>query len=144
MLGHIEVVSSTVFDAGVYLVVIGLVLDVLRSLGAEVDRQQEMTSDRTQRAGAHMSVSLTLVAVMARAVRVRHLSDARAEHDAGAARIPPRRQRDEPAHPRLAGRARLAPFPPSASAGRLADPLPQAFVLTSIVITFGVSAFLWR
>jgi multicomponent Na+:H+ antiporter subunit A len=32
-----------VFDIGVYLVVIGLVLDVLRSLGAEVDRQtQEM------------------------------------------------------------------------------------------------------
>ncbi|WP_317451914.1 MnhB domain-containing protein [Microbacterium sp. NIBRBAC000506063] len=43
VLGHIEFVTSTVFDVGVYLVVIGLVLDVLRSLGAEVDRQtQEM------------------------------------------------------------------------------------------------------
>lgn len=43
VLGHIEFVTSTVFDIGVYLVVIGLVLDVLRSLGAEVDRQtQEM------------------------------------------------------------------------------------------------------
>ncbi|MFJ4045865.1 Na+/H+ antiporter subunit A [Microbacterium sp. NPDC089987] len=39
LLGHLEFVSSTVFDVGVYLVVIGLVLDVLRSLGAEVDRQ---------------------------------------------------------------------------------------------------------
>jgi len=39
--GHLEFVTSTVFDIGVYLVVIGLVLDVLRSLGAEVDRQQE-------------------------------------------------------------------------------------------------------
>ncbi|MFT4305917.1 MAG: Na+/H+ antiporter subunit A [Microbacterium sp.] len=39
VLGHIEFVSSAVFDIGVYLVVIGLVLDVLRSLGAEVDRQ---------------------------------------------------------------------------------------------------------
>ena len=39
LLGHLEFVSSTVFDIGVYLVVIGLVLDVLRSLGAEVDRQ---------------------------------------------------------------------------------------------------------
>lgn len=39
VLGHLEFVSSTVFDVGVYLVVIGLVLDVLRSLGAEVDRQ---------------------------------------------------------------------------------------------------------
>jgi multicomponent Na+:H+ antiporter subunit A len=39
VLGHIEFVSSAIFDVGVYLVVIGLVLDVLRSLGAEVDRQ---------------------------------------------------------------------------------------------------------
>jgi multicomponent Na+:H+ antiporter subunit A len=39
ILGHIEFVTSTLFDVGVYLVVIGLVLDVLRSLGAEVDRQ---------------------------------------------------------------------------------------------------------
>ena len=38
-LGHLELVSSTFFDVGVYLVVIGLVLDVLRSLGAEVDEQ---------------------------------------------------------------------------------------------------------
>jgi multicomponent Na+:H+ antiporter subunit A len=41
VIGHIEFVTSTFFDIGVYLVVIGLVLDVLRSLGAEVDRQQE-------------------------------------------------------------------------------------------------------
>jgi len=49
VLGHIEFVTSTIFDIGVYLVVIGLVLDVLRSLGAEVDRQQE-TDDRAQQA----------------------------------------------------------------------------------------------
>jgi len=41
VLGHIEFVTSTIFDIGVYLVVIGLVLDVLRSLGAEVDRQMQ-------------------------------------------------------------------------------------------------------
>lgn len=40
VVGHIEFVTSTIFDIGVYLVVIGLVLDVLRSLGAEVDRQR--------------------------------------------------------------------------------------------------------
>ena len=39
--GHVEFVTSTIFDIGVYLVVVGLVLDVLRSLGAEVDRQYE-------------------------------------------------------------------------------------------------------
>jgi multicomponent Na+:H+ antiporter subunit A len=38
-IGHIEFVTPTIFDIGVYHVVIGLVLDVLRSLGAEVDRQ---------------------------------------------------------------------------------------------------------
>ena len=39
LIGHVEFVTSTIFDIGVYLVVIGLVLDVLRSLGAEVDKQ---------------------------------------------------------------------------------------------------------
>ncbi len=41
VVGHIEFVTSTIFDIGVYLVVIGLVLDVLRSLGGEVDRQAQ-------------------------------------------------------------------------------------------------------
>jgi multicomponent Na+:H+ antiporter subunit A len=41
VVGHVEFVTSTFFDVGVYLVVIGLVLDVLRSLGAEVDRQMK-------------------------------------------------------------------------------------------------------
>ncbi|HCX83993.1 MAG TPA: hypothetical protein DHV14_02410, partial [Micrococcales bacterium] len=40
-LGHIKLVTTLFFDIGVYLVVIGLVLDVLRSLGAEIDRQGE-------------------------------------------------------------------------------------------------------
>lgn len=41
LLGTISIGTSTLFDIGVYLVVVGLVLDILRSLGAEVDRQQE-------------------------------------------------------------------------------------------------------
>ncbi|MFC0681342.1 Na+/H+ antiporter subunit A [Lysobacter korlensis] len=41
LFGHVEFVTSTIFDIGVYLVVVGLVLDVLRSLGAELDRQVE-------------------------------------------------------------------------------------------------------
>jgi multicomponent Na+:H+ antiporter subunit A len=41
VVGRVEFVTSTFFDVGVYLVVIGLVLDVLRSLGAEVDRQMK-------------------------------------------------------------------------------------------------------
>lgn len=40
----------------------------------------------------------------------------------------------------ISGPAGSAPF--FGAEGSVADPLPQAFVLTSIVITFGVSAFL--
>jgi len=39
LLGDLKFVTSSIFDIGVYLIVIGLVLDVLRSLGAELDRQ---------------------------------------------------------------------------------------------------------
>jgi multicomponent Na+:H+ antiporter subunit A len=48
VLGHLEFTTSTVFDMGVYLVVVGMVLDVLRSLGAEVDRQQEDASEELE------------------------------------------------------------------------------------------------
>lgn len=40
----------------------------------------------------------------------------------------------------VSGRPGVAPF--FGEEGPFADPLPQAFILTSIVITFGVSAFL--
>lgn len=46
IIGHIEFVTSTLFDIGVYLVVVGLVLDVLRSLGGEVDRQTQELRER--------------------------------------------------------------------------------------------------
>ena len=39
VLGDVKLVTSLFFDIGVYLIVVGLVLDVLRSLGAELDRQ---------------------------------------------------------------------------------------------------------
>jgi len=39
LLGDLKFVTSSIFDIGVYLIVIGLVLDVLRALGAELDRQ---------------------------------------------------------------------------------------------------------
>ncbi|MGA5300172.1 Na+/H+ antiporter subunit A [Nucisporomicrobium flavum] len=46
LLGHVHFVTSMIFDVGVYLVVIGVVLNILRSLGAEVDRHEQI-----QRAG---------------------------------------------------------------------------------------------
>ena len=39
-------VRALFFDLGVYLIVVGLVLDVLRSLGARID--EEITADEAQ------------------------------------------------------------------------------------------------
>ena len=50
VIGEIHLVSSALFDIGVYLVVLGLVLDLLRGLGSQIDRQilrvQRAPSDR--------------------------------------------------------------------------------------------------
>jgi multicomponent Na+:H+ antiporter subunit A len=47
--GYVHFASAMIFDIGVYLVVIGLIIDVLRSLGSEVDRRYEIeTHDRTE------------------------------------------------------------------------------------------------
>ena len=41
VIGDVKLVTSLFFDVGVFLVVIGLILDILRSLGAEIDRHGE-------------------------------------------------------------------------------------------------------
>ncbi|WP_395245403.1 Na+/H+ antiporter subunit A [Agromyces sp. MMS24-K17] len=51
VLGTLSIGTSTLFDIGVYLVVVGLVLDILRSLGAEVDRQQEEADEESASTG---------------------------------------------------------------------------------------------
>lgn len=40
--GSVHMATAIFFDTGVYLIVVGLVLDILRSLGAEVDRHGEL------------------------------------------------------------------------------------------------------
>ncbi|MGZ4662462.1 MAG: Na+/H+ antiporter subunit A, partial [Arthrobacter sp.] len=62
--GDIKFVTSTIFDIGVYVVVVGLVLDVLRSLGAEIDEHLEEQSgpgaqepERSQEAGQEPGVA---------------------------------------------------------------------------------------
>ncbi|MEZ0447671.1 Na+/H+ antiporter subunit A [Cellulomonas sp. ICMP 17802] len=45
LIGDLHLVTSLFFDIGVYLVVVGLVLDILRSLGAEIDRRAETGED---------------------------------------------------------------------------------------------------
>jgi multicomponent Na+:H+ antiporter subunit A len=46
ILGHIKFVTALFFDLGVYLIVVGLVLDVLRSLGARIDVEMVETPRR--------------------------------------------------------------------------------------------------
>jgi multicomponent Na+:H+ antiporter subunit A len=50
LLGEIHLVTSLFFDIGVFLLVVGLVLDVLRSLGAEIDRQVDAEAAEEQAA----------------------------------------------------------------------------------------------
>ena len=42
LIGHVKLVTALFFDLGVYLIVVGLVLDVLRSLGARLDAEIEV------------------------------------------------------------------------------------------------------
>lgn len=52
--GHVKLVTSLFFDIGVFLVVVGLMLDVLRSLGAELDIQIEDEGGVQQREPAEV------------------------------------------------------------------------------------------
>ena len=42
LLGEIKLVTALFFDVGVYLIVVGVVLDILRSLGARLDSKTEV------------------------------------------------------------------------------------------------------
>jgi multicomponent Na+:H+ antiporter subunit A len=48
VLGEVKFVTSLIFDIGVYLIVLGLVLDVLRSPGAELDRRRAEVTSRQE------------------------------------------------------------------------------------------------
>jgi multicomponent Na+:H+ antiporter subunit A len=51
LLGDLHLVTSVFFDIGVYLLVVGLVLDLLRSLGSAMDRQGRLGDDRLRGRG---------------------------------------------------------------------------------------------
>lgn len=52
LFGTLPLVTSTLFDIGVYLVVFGLILDVLRSLGSEIDEQEETETKVSETRGS--------------------------------------------------------------------------------------------
>ncbi|MGK8520924.1 Na+/H+ antiporter subunit A [Nocardia asteroides] len=51
VVGHVKVVTALLFDLGVYLIVVGLVLDVLRSLGARLDSELAGAPTSSRRGG---------------------------------------------------------------------------------------------
>lgn len=55
LIGHVHFVTSLFFDIGVYLVVVGLMLDVLRSLGGGIDRQADGDEDEPAESEATIS-----------------------------------------------------------------------------------------
>ncbi|MGO4613711.1 Na+/H+ antiporter subunit A [Nocardia sp. 2YAB30] len=51
VLGHVKLVTALFFDLGVYLIVVGLVLDVLRSLGARLDSELDEAEPTSAKGG---------------------------------------------------------------------------------------------
>ena len=84
-----QFVTSLFFDIGVYLIVVGLVLDVLRTLGAELDRQEDEDDPieaAARRGDRPMTPTVVLPGHHRRPVRRRRLPAARTQPDPGAAR----------------------------------------------------------
>ncbi|MFC3300463.1 Na+/H+ antiporter subunit A [Arthrobacter agilis] len=61
--GDVKFVTSTIFDIGVYIIVVGLVLDVLRSLGSEIDQRSEDQQPVEEDLGADALVPPTVEGV---------------------------------------------------------------------------------
>ena len=158
--GDVKFVTSTIFDIGVYIVVVGLALDVLRSLGAEIDehfeegappteesrRDQELPREAAEpkpREGESMSVNLTLLTVMG----VLYACGIYLILERSLTRVLLGLMLLANATNLLilttGGYAGLAPlFSKDTDPGEYNDPLPQALILTSIVISFAVTAFM--
>ena len=122
LIGDVHLVTSVFFDIGVYLVVVGVVLDLLRSLGAEIDQHERggpraVAAGRpaaspgrgTLQGGGSMSSNLDPRDHRRRAVRRRGLPAAGADADPDPGRRAAGRQRRQPA---------ASSSPPARRAGR--------------------------
>ena len=139
-IGDVKLVSAAVFDLGVYLLVIGVVIIVLSHLSSRTH-----SGDADARGGVDAREPRPRAADR-RAVRHRHVLDDAPQPHAHHRRRRAHRQRRQPA----AHRRRQPPGVPPI-VGKLTgstDPIPQALVLTAIVIGFALQAFLlalaWR
>ena len=138
MLGHVKFVTALFFDLGVYLIVVGLVLDVLRSLGARID--EEMRGGRDGVAvtvylvplvligaltscGVYLLLERNLTRMLLGLLLIGNGVNLLILTVGGPSGNPPVRGRT------------------SAGETTTADPLAQAMILTAIVITMGIAAF---
>lgn len=51
VIGHVKLVTSLFFDVGIYVLVLGLVLSMLRALGAQVEREEREEEERAEEFG---------------------------------------------------------------------------------------------
>ena len=96
VLGHVKFVTALFFDLGVYLIVVGLVLDVLRSLGARVDVEMSRSSRRRRWRDDHLPRS---PGADRRAHQRRRVPAAGAQPDPNVVGAVADRQRHQPADP---------------------------------------------
>ena len=65
LFGPIHLATALFFDIGVYLIVIGLILDILRSMGSQIDRQSEAEGQQAPEVAHDYPAVLTSDAVAA-------------------------------------------------------------------------------
>ena len=134
VLGHVKLVTALFFDLGVYLIVVGLVLDVLRSLGARVDEEMVGAAMTTYlvplvliggltSAGVYLLLERNLTRMLLGLLLIGNAVNLLILTVGGPSGNPPIRGRT------------------SDGATTTADPLAQGMILTAIVITMGIAAF---
>ena len=141
VLGTVKFVTALFFDLGVYLIVVGLVLDVLRSLGARVDVEMSEQQQRRWRlgddhlpgplvliggltsAGVYLLLERNLTRMLLGLLLIGNAINLLILTVGGPSGNPPVRGRT------------------SDGETTTADPLAQGMILTAIVITMGIAAF---
>ena len=140
LLGDLHLVTSALFDIGVYLVVVGLVLDLLRASARSIDRQivrdrresrplgasPSPRDDAARRQLAHERRQPDPGPDRRRPARLRGLPAPRAQPDAGAGRPGDDGQRRQPGLPRRRRPGRARPRSSARERRRRRDDRPAA------------------
>ena len=143
VLGTVKFVTALFFDLGVYLIVVGLVLDVLRSLGARLDEEMSEQADGGGEAMTDLPVPLVIIGGLTTAGVYLLLERNLTRMLLGLLLIG---NADQPADP-LGRRPVGQPTDPGRTSDgetTTADPLAQGMILTAIVIRWVWPRSYWR